>query len=47
MHFYRDTTIWFDICGKRNVMSINSESKGQAIHSTTENSLINVLYQKL
>lgn len=45
--FYRDTSIRFDMCGVRNVMSINSGSKGQAIHGTTGNSGIKVLYQKL
>lgn len=45
--FYRDTTFRFDICGKRNVMSIKSGSKGQATHGTTENRIMKVLYQKL
>ena len=45
--FYRDTSIRFDKCGIRNVMSISSGSKGQATHGTTKNSRIKVLHQEL
>lgn len=40
--FYSDTSIRFDMCGTRNVMSIKSGSKGQATHGTTGNSRIKV-----
>lgn len=36
--FYRDASIRSDVCGIRNVMSINSGSKGQATHGATGNS---------
>lgn len=45
--FYSDTSIRFDMCGIRNVMSINGGSKGQTTHGTTGNSRIKVLHQKL
>lgn len=40
--FDRDTSIRFDMCGIRNVMSIDSGSKGQATHGTTGNRRIKV-----
>lgn len=43
---YSDTGIRFDVCGIRNVMSIDSGSKGQATYGTTGNSRIKVYIKR-